>query len=77
MSTKDNCKNKDTFIKLWIHETFRIFGDRLMDKSEYEFFYDLVNKQLLLSFKYEGKVEELVNGDENNPNRVLIFADYF
>jgi hypothetical protein len=77
MTTKDNCKNKDSFIRIWIHEAFRIFGDRLMDKEEYDFFYDLMNKQLLLAFKYENKVEDLVNGSESNPNRMLIYADYF
>jgi len=34
MSTKDNTNNKDTFIKLWIHELLRIFGDRLVEKDE-------------------------------------------
>jgi len=53
MSTKENCNNKESFIKLWVHETMRIFADRLVEQEEKEFFLNLVNKNLMSNFGFD------------------------
>lgn len=77
MSSKENCNNKESFIKLWMHETMRTFGDRLVEQEEKEFFLNLLNKNLISSFSFDQKVEDLLEASEEEPNRILIFADYF
>jgi dynein heavy chain len=77
MSVKDNCNNKESFIKLWIHETMRIFGDRLVEQEEKDFLNNLVNKNLTINFGSDLKIEEINMASEDEPHRVLLFADYF
>lgn len=55
----------------------RIFGDRLVETEEKEFFFNLVNKNLMSNFSYDSKVEDLVSASEDEPHRILIYADYF
>ncbi|XP_051176804.1 dynein axonemal heavy chain 2 [Leptopilina boulardi] len=45
-SHKDYQYSKSTFLRLWIHESFRIFSDRLTDERDREWFVGLLNEQL-------------------------------
>ncbi|KAK0165141.1 hypothetical protein PV328_003689 [Microctonus aethiopoides] len=45
-SHKDYQYSRQTFLRLWIHETFRVFGDRLIDERDYDWFVAQVNEQL-------------------------------
>ncbi|XP_048505442.1 dynein axonemal heavy chain 2 [Athalia rosae] len=45
-SHKDYQYSKQTFLRLWVHESFRIFCDRLIDERDREWFTNEVNDQL-------------------------------
>jgi hypothetical protein len=38
MMRVQNIDNKTTLVKIWIHETFRVFRDRLVDQMDREKF---------------------------------------
>ncbi|XP_008209980.1 dynein heavy chain 2, axonemal [Nasonia vitripennis] len=45
-SHKDYQYSKQSFLRLWIHETFRVFNDRLVDDQDREWFVSALNEQL-------------------------------
>ena len=52
---------------LWLHECQRVFGDRLVDEKDKEFFRQLSFDILLQKFKSTNftKVEDLFGGDKD------------
>ncbi|XP_051969464.1 dynein axonemal heavy chain 3 [Xyrauchen texanus] len=70
----------DKLIRLWIHEVYRVFYDRLIDNSDREKFFNIVKERTLAYFKQSmdkllghltlsGKVED-------DSIRSLFFGDY-
>ncbi|XP_039277425.1 dynein heavy chain 2, axonemal [Nilaparvata lugens] len=45
-STTDHQNSRTSFLRLWIHETFRVFGDRLNNESDKEWLVEQVNLRL-------------------------------
>ncbi|XP_060528447.1 dynein axonemal heavy chain 2 isoform X3 [Cylas formicarius] len=45
-SHKDYQNDRASLLRLWIHECFRVFYDRLIDDSDQEWFYNEMNEQL-------------------------------
>ncbi|KAJ1516963.1 Dynein heavy chain 2, axonemal [Coelomomyces lativittatus] len=45
---KDYCDSKDSIVKLWIHELYRVFHDRLNETSDKDYFFKLVDDRLTL-----------------------------
>ncbi|KAG7190743.1 hypothetical protein KM043_006815 [Ampulex compressa] len=45
-SHKDYQYSRHTFLRLWIHEAFRVFCDRLIDETDKEWFVNQLNDQL-------------------------------
>ncbi|XP_078053365.1 dynein heavy chain 2, axonemal kl-2 [Augochlora pura] len=43
--------SRHTFLRLWIHETFRVFYDRLIDEKDRDWFLQELNQQLGRSFE--------------------------
>eukprot|EP01135_Chromosphaera_perkinsii_P007265 Nk52_evm73s745 gene=Nk52_evmTU73s745 len=75
--------NGDKLIRLWVHEVYRVFYDRLVDKTDQNWFFDFIKEQVGTNFnvkfdqtfahlKDEEQKEEL--NDENL--RLLLFGDY-
>ncbi|CAL7938030.1 unnamed protein product [Xylocopa violacea] len=50
-SHKDYQFSRPTFLRLWVHEAFRVFSDRLIDEKDREWFVDQVNEQLGKQFE--------------------------
>ncbi|KAI4461456.1 dynein heavy chain [Holotrichia oblita] len=68
-SHKDYVNTRPAILRLWIHESFRVFYDRLVDNKDREWFKDQVNEQLGKYF------EQTFHG--LCPNREIpIFADF-
>ncbi|KAI8799348.1 dynein heavy chain and region D6 of dynein motor-domain-containing protein, partial [Cladochytrium replicatum] len=42
--------SKDSVVKLWVHEVYRVFHDRLINKEDREFFGKLVDEKLIANF---------------------------
>lgn len=41
-----NLENKDSLVYLWIHETFRVFRDRLVDQSDRDKYSKLASEKM-------------------------------
>lgn len=70
MSKPNIIGSVETIVKLWIHETCRVFHDRLINEEDREWFKDTIQKQLFINFKLDWKKDEIFNKDP------LIFADF-
>lgn len=63
------CNSKNTVTKLWYHEIFRVFGDRLINDEDRSY----LNEQLqenLTKFNFKS-LKELTNG------KGIIFCDFW
>ncbi|KAJ3206517.1 Dynein heavy chain 2, axonemal [Entophlyctis luteolus] len=49
-ANKDYYDSRDSLTKLWVHEVFRVFCDRLIDKEDRESFQKLVDDKLIALF---------------------------
>ncbi|OMJ81675.1 hypothetical protein SteCoe_17784 [Stentor coeruleus] len=57
-----NILNFDSLIKLWIHETMRVFYDRLADNKDKDWLLEVILKQVLQYFKVSITKEEILEG---------------
>ncbi|GMH99793.1 hypothetical protein TrVE_jg2105 [Triparma verrucosa] len=67
--TSANVKDKDSFIRLWAHEVFRVFHDRLIDEEGRDWFKTMMAE----------KTQEFFNLDWKKvlgPNDVLIYGNF-
>jgi dynein heavy chain len=49
-SNKEFYDTTDSLLKLWVHEMNRVFQDRLIDRKDKEYFYNLMNERLITNF---------------------------
>ncbi|CAK72703.1 unnamed protein product (macronuclear) [Paramecium tetraurelia] len=61
----------DQIIRLWAHETCRVFMDRLINQQDQDWFKENLVKNIFLFFKTEYKVNELFDSQ-----RPFMFADF-
>jgi len=61
----------DTLIKLWCHESMRVFADRFIDDHDRNYFMDLIAEYCKVQFKQQWSREELFEGEVK-----LVFGDY-
>ncbi|KAJ3242061.1 Dynein heavy chain 2, axonemal [Chytriomyces hyalinus] len=53
---RDYYDSRDSLTKLWVHEIFRVFCDRLVDKEDREYFTKLVDDKLVAHFACSIKI---------------------
>ncbi|XP_071484907.1 dynein axonemal heavy chain 12-like [Diadema antillarum] len=78
---KQAVENKRTFTRLWVHEVFRVFYDRLIDDADREWLFKLCQTLVKDVFKdsFEAVFEHLdpdKRGIKQDNMRSLMFGDY-
>nr|XP_012223058.1 PREDICTED: dynein heavy chain 2, axonemal-like [Linepithema humile] len=68
-SHKDYQYSRQTFLRLWVHESFRVFCDRLIDEKDREWFVTQLNDQL-------GKYFELTFHNVCPEKRCPLFGNF-
>ena len=61
----------ETLAKLWIHETCRVFHDRLIDENDRNWFLDTLMKSTFVWFKCDWSKALIFDGE-----LPLLFGDY-
>ncbi|KAF5292010.1 hypothetical protein FQA39_LY14127 [Lamprigera yunnana] len=69
-SHKDYQSTKNTILRLWLHECYRVFNDRLIDDKDREWFYNEMNMRLGIHF------DQNLNGLCTN-KEIPTFGDFF
>lgn len=67
-----NLEDKDTLVRLWIHETFRVFRDRLVDQDDRDRYAEMAHEKLVSYLDMEWELKDYTNvlfGDYENGNR--------
>ena len=72
MITPSKCNNADTSIKLWIHETMRVFFDRLINQDDRDWLINLICELFQRNLGKTWKKDELFGADKIPP----IFVDF-
>ncbi|XP_075883238.1 dynein axonemal heavy chain 12 isoform X2 [Nelusetta ayraudi] len=77
---KQSLENKHTLIRLFVHEVFRVFYDRLVDDKDREWLFELMHTIVKNSFdeSFEKVFEHLKQGSKlvEEDLRNLLFGDY-
>ncbi|XP_062266298.1 dynein axonemal heavy chain 3 [Platichthys flesus] len=80
LTPQTHMQNGDKLIRLWIHEVYRVFYDRLIDLSDRERFFGIVKERTMKYF--DQSVEKLLSHLSLDGNvvdesiRSLLFGDY-
>ena len=73
--------SSEKFIRLWVHESYRVFADRLIDTNDQEMFFEIVKEATAENFKMplEKVLSHLSQGArqlEPSHIRSLFFGDF-
>ena len=80
LADKTKLSDGDKFMRLWIHEVYRVFYDRLIDDKDRQQFFEIVKETLQNHFKVS--VDKLLKHLASGPSlkdddiRGLFFGDY-
>ncbi|KAG9397278.1 Dynein heavy chain and region D6 of dynein motor [Carpediemonas membranifera] len=66
---KSSCDSKDVIHRLWTHELYRVFGDRLCTVEDKKWFDELLNSRL-------GSTFSITLGSISNKGRPPLFTDF-
>ena len=74
-------ESKKTFIKLWVHEVYRVYYDRLVDARDRTWLFELLQKGVKQHFKddFNSLFKHLAGGGSkvtDDDMRSLLFGDY-
>ena len=74
----ENLTNKDVLVELWIHESCRVFHDRLADDKDRDWFFSRIQEQLKNNLEFECEksyFNKIIFGDYTSNSRDVI-KDY-
>ncbi len=73
-------ESKKQFIRLWVHEVYRVYYDRLVDDKDRLWLFDLMQKMVKQHFKddFQNVFKHLSSGSKvtDDNMRSLLFGDY-
>ena len=74
-------ESKKTFIKLWVHEVYRVYYDRLVDEKDRQWLFEQLQRCVKTHFKDDfGSVFRHLGGSggkvTDDDMRSLLFGDY-
>ena len=73
-------ESKKQFIRLWVHEVYRVYYDRLVDGNDRQWLFDLMQKMVKQHFKddFQTVFKHLSVGSKvtDDNMRSLMFGDY-
>lgn len=70
MVSPATCNNKDTLMRLWLHESLRVFHDRLICSEDRQLFTNLLAELVSKHFNSSASHADLFE------NRTLLFGDF-
>ncbi|KAG8190244.1 hypothetical protein JTE90_001328 [Oedothorax gibbosus] len=76
---RSHLKDTDKLVRLWIHEVYRVFYDRLIDDADRDLFFEMVSKTTLQQFKkpLSKFLSHLATSElKDSDIRSLFFGDY-
>ncbi|GBG25533.1 Dynein heavy chain 6, axonemal [Hondaea fermentalgiana] len=81
MIQPQRCAGPDTLTRLWVHESMRVFHDRLINSSDKLWFTELALELLRRNFKVQWSAEEVFGSDEATSGSSaakppLLFVDF-
>ncbi len=72
--------NKKQFIRLWVHEVYRVYYDRLVDGNDRQWLFELMQKMVKQHFKddFQTIFKHLSSGSKvtDDNMRSLLYGDY-
>uniref|UniRef100_A0A8C5GGD8 Dynein heavy chain 12, axonemal-like n=1 Tax=Gouania willdenowi TaxID=441366 RepID=A0A8C5GGD8_GOUWI len=74
---KESVENKNTMIRLFVHEVFRVYYDRLVDQEDQEWLYKQMNS--ILNDHFQVSFEQVFSDLKTGPTddmKQLMFGDY-
>ncbi|EFJ52606.1 dynein heavy chain 7 [Volvox carteri f. nagariensis] len=71
MITPGNCKDRDTMMRLWLHESCRVFHDRLINNEDKEYF-----KRMLVELATKHGLGSAGYDELFGPGRYIMFGDW-
>ena len=73
-------ESKKQFIRLWVHEVYRVYYDRLVDNTDRQWLFELMQKMVKQHFKddFQTVFKHLSSGSKvtDDDMRSLMFGDY-
>jgi dynein heavy chain len=68
-------EDKDMLVSIWIHETYRVFRDRLINQKDRDKFNDLAHTRLASNLDMDWELKsyrDLLFGDFENPAKAYL-----
>lgn len=76
---KESLENKRTMIRLFVHEVFRVYYDRLVDDKDRAWLYQLMNSIVKHHFKesFDQVFDHLKQGNKVRWDSVIVFPTHY
>ncbi|GFR44385.1 hypothetical protein Agub_g5605 [Astrephomene gubernaculifera] len=71
MITSGNCKDRDTLMRLWLHESLRVFHDRLINNEDKDYF-----KRMLVELASKHGLGSATYDELFGPGHFIMFGDW-
>jgi len=75
LADRSTIDSKEAMLKLWVHESIRVFADRFIENSDVSTFKNLLDTQL--STEFSSRMSDILQGEDDSSNSGdLLFCDF-